>query len=111
MQNPVELENIEEMRRQAGIDDQELRQAIRALGKGDCVNLTAVTSQSTTGQSTFETLLVRITSMRDNAFRGKLARKPASKSLAKLLDGTPILFNVSHIHSIAKVQASCERQP
>lgn len=106
MRNPFELENIEEMRREAGIDDLELRQAIRTLGKGDFVKLTAVT-----GQSTFETILVRITSIRADVFRGKLARKPASKTLSKLSNDTPILFSVSHIHSIAKAQESCERHP
>ncbi len=105
MPKTFELEDIEELRRQAGIDDLELRQAIRSLGKGDFVKLTAVT-----GQATFETLVVRITSVRANAFRGKLARRPVSKCLAKLGDSAPIHFNTSHIHSIAKVQASCEPQ-
>jgi hypothetical protein len=40
MRNPVEIENIEEMRRQEGVEDSELREEIRGLLVGHCVKLT-----------------------------------------------------------------------
>ena len=43
MRNPVEIENIEEMRRREGIDDVELRSEIRDLQVGDSVRLTLMT--------------------------------------------------------------------
>ena len=70
MHDPVPIENIEERRRQLGIDDAELRGQIRALKAGDLVNLSFLTSDTT-----FETLAVRITSIRGSAFRGKLAAR------------------------------------
>src|SRR5258708_6931518 len=41
MRHHIELENIEDMRREAGIDDVELREEIRGLRVGDSVRLTA----------------------------------------------------------------------
>jgi len=92
---PIELENIEEMRRQEGIDDVELRLEIRNLRVGDFVKLTFVT-----GAASFETLRVRITSIRGAAFRGKLAKKPTSSTLAELEEGSSLAFTTAHIHSI-----------
>ena len=43
MRNPVQIENIEEMRRREGIDDVELRSEIRDLQVGDSVRLTLMT--------------------------------------------------------------------
>jgi hypothetical protein len=40
MRHTVAIEDIEEMRRQEGIDDVELRKAIRGLHVGDSVKLT-----------------------------------------------------------------------
>lgn len=97
MRNTVEIENIEEMRRREGIDDVELRVEIRALKAGDFVKLTFVT-----GTTTFETVLVRITSIRGSAFRGKLANRPTSSCLAKLGVGAPVAFTTAHIHSLLK---------
>jgi len=99
MKNSVEIENIEEMRRREGIDDVELRMEIRELRVGDFVKLTFLT-----GPASFETLLVRITSMRGTAFRGKFAGRPASADLRKMGDGTSIVFTAAHIHSLLKRQ-------
>src|SRR6266545_814679 len=97
MPKQLELEDIEEMRRQEGIDDVELRSEIRTLKVGDCVKVTLLT-----GTSSFETLLVRITSIKNRAFRGKLVKRPVSGSLSELEVGSPLLFTAAHIHSIAK---------
>ena len=95
MATTVPLENIEELRREQGIDDVELRMEIRALKAGDFVKLTFLIGAA------FETLLVRITSIRGSAFRGKLVKKPSSRGLAKLV-GAPIEFTTAHIHSLMK---------
>ena len=99
MPNTVEIENIEEMRRQEGIDDVELRIEIRSLHAGDFVKLTFLI-----GTTSFETLLVRITSIRGSAFRGKLVTRPTSSGLSKLEAGAPIVFTTAHIHSLLKKQ-------
>ena len=99
MRNPVEIENIEEMRRREGIDDVQLRVEIRGLKIGDFVKLTLLT-----GATTFETVSVRITSIRDSGFRGKLANKPISRGLSKLPVGSPLAFTTAHIHSLLKGQ-------
>ena len=99
MPNTVEIENIEELRRQEGIDDVELRIEIRSLHAGDFVKLTFLI-----GTTSFETLLVRITSIRGSAFRGKLVKRPTSRGLSKLDAGAPIVFTTAHIHSLLKKQ-------
>jgi hypothetical protein len=96
MRKKVAIENIDEMRRQAGIDDVELREAIRHLKVGDAIKLTLVARSGTS-----ETLRVRITRIQGTAFRGKLTGKPASVSLSGLRDGSPVVFTTVHIHSIA----------
>jgi hypothetical protein len=106
MRNPVEIENIEEMRRREGIDDVELREEIRGLQVGDSVKLTFRPGlQAVAG----ETLLVRITRIRGDAFRGKLAGRPASAGLAQFRVGSPVAFTAAHIHSVPKVQPAHER--
>jgi hypothetical protein len=97
MRNSVQIENIEEMRFQEGIDDTELRREIRELKVGDMVKLTFLT-----GATSFETVLVRITSIRDSAFRGKLARRPTAAGLSQLRVGESVAFTAAHIHSIPK---------
>jgi hypothetical protein len=99
MQHPVEVENIEEMRRREGIDDAQLREAIRGLRVGDRVNLTLLTGRELGGG---ETLVVRITRIRGSAFRGQLAKSPSSKALSHLQAGSPVTFRRDHIHSIPK---------
>jgi len=97
MQDNVEIENIEEMRRQEGIDDDELRVEIRGIKVGDFVRLTLVTS--TKG---LETVLVRVTSIRGSNFRGKLVKRPNAAGLRKLGTDAAIAFTTSHIHSLLK---------
>lgn len=97
MRNPVAIEDIEELRRSEGIEDVELRQAIRKLGIGDFVKVTLVASPTS-----FETLRVRITSIRGAAFRGKLARQPITPGLTQLHVGFPLVFTTTHIHSLER---------
>lgn len=99
MGNRVEIENIEEKRRQVGIDDVVLREDIRGLDVGDVVKLTLLTG---TPSFAGETVSVRITSIRGPAFRGKLACKPVSPGLSRLEIGSPVSFTASHIHSLAR---------
>jgi hypothetical protein len=106
MRNPVEIENIEAMRRREGIEDVELREEIRGLGVGDLVKLTLLSS---TNSSAGETLLVRITRIRGSAFRGELADRPISAGLSGLRIGSPVAFTAAHIHSIPKEQPTHEQ--
>ena len=94
---PLDIENIEEMRRQQGIDDAELRQAIGRLQVGDSVKLTFRPGVAATSG---ETLPVLITSIRGQSLQGKLAHKPATAGLAWLLVGSPVEFTTAQIHSI-----------
>jgi hypothetical protein len=106
MRKPIEIENIEEMRFREGIDDVELREELRGLHVGDLVKLTHLT-----GPAPFaaETLLVRVTSIRGHALRGKLANRPASIGLSKLRVGAVLAFTTAHIHSLPKGQPTHER--
>ena len=97
MRTTIEIENIDEMRRQEGIDDVELRVEIRGLKVGDFVKLTFVT-----GGAIVETSLVRITSIRGSAFRGKLVKRPTSTGLKRLAAGASVSFTTAHIHSLLK---------
>lgn len=101
----IQIEDIEELRRQEGIDDVELRVAIRGLTIGAFVKLTFL---SGTTPSAGETLPVRITQIRGSTFRGKLFAKPVSASLSELCVGSPVVFTAAHIHSVAKKQAAHE---
>lgn len=105
MPDPVEIENIEEMRRREGIDDVELREEIRGLEVGDLVKLTLLSGKSFAG----ETLLVRITSIRGPAFRGELAERPVSAALSNLRVGSPVAFTTAHIHSLPTRRPTHER--
>jgi hypothetical protein len=106
MRPAVAVENIEEMRCQVGINDVELRKAIRGLRAGDFVRLTLLTGPPPCAA---ETLLVRITRVRGRAFRGKLASRPVSARLARLRAGWPVAFTSDHIHSIPGGRADHER--
>ena len=99
MRKPMEIENIEEMRRHEGIEDISLREAIRGLQVGDFVKLTFLTGTTPLGA---ETLLVRITSIKGSAYRGKVADTPTSAGLAALQVGSPVTFTTAHIHSLPK---------
>ena len=61
MNKGVEIENIEEMREQVGIDDVELREAVRGLRPGDVVRLTLVTAAAPAAR---ETIRVRVAGAR-----------------------------------------------
>ena len=97
MRQALEIQDIEEMRRQEGIDDVELRLGIRTLKAGDLVKVSLMT-----GDLTFETIEVRITSIRGSAFRGKLACRLACLRRLKLRGGTSLGFTTAHIHSIPR---------
>jgi hypothetical protein len=97
MRARVEIENIEEMRLRAGVDDVELRSEIRGLHVGDLVKLTFLA-----GTTTCETLPVRITSINGSAFRGKLAERPTAPALSTLRFGSSVAFDAAHIHSLMK---------
>jgi hypothetical protein len=99
MRQPIEIEDIEQLRREQGIEDVELREEIRTLGIGDHVRVTLLNSAVT---SRGETVVVRITSIKGPTFRGKLATQPMSAALARFRAGFPIVFTASHIHSLAK---------
>jgi hypothetical protein len=93
----IEIEDIEELRRAAGIDDLELRRDIRGLRVGDTVKLTF-----SAGPRAFESLFVRITSIRGLAFRGKLANNPVCTALSRLHMGSSVAFAANHIHSLRR---------
>ena len=98
MRTQVEIQNIENMRRREGIEDVELREAIRRLRVGALVKVTLLAgAQGDSG----ETLLVRITSIRGDTFRGKLVSRPTSAGLSGLRAGLALAFTGSHIHSLA----------
>ena len=102
MRKPIEIENIEQMRLREGIVDFELRDQIRELQIGDLVKVTLL------AMARGETVLVQITSIRGNGFRGKLTRRPVSAGLSKLRAGLLIAFTKAHIHSIPKEQLTHE---
>jgi hypothetical protein len=92
----VAIEDIEELRRRAGIDDVELREAIRRLCVGDRVRLTLLSSpKAGAGQ----TLWFRITRVRGSRFRGRLAE---GHSTAGLRPGDLLSFTAAHIHSVSQ---------
>jgi hypothetical protein len=103
MEPSVVIEDIQAMRRQAGVEDRDLQDEIRGLRIGDTVKLTFQA-----GPRTFETLAVRITSIRGCAFRGKLASASRSGLVASLRVGTSVTFTSAHIHSVTRKQATHE---
>ena len=114
MRNPVRIEDIEGMRRQAGIDDVELREEVRRLEIGDLVKLTFLTSINSFGG---ETLVVRVTQIHGRTFRGKLLNRPVSAGLRALRAGSSVGFTAAHIHSVAgkselaQPRGRCHRVP
>jgi hypothetical protein len=95
MGKAVAIENIEEMRLRAGIDDVELRQSIRRLRVGDRVRITLLAGP---GQTAGKTLWFRITRVEGAHFRGRLAE---GQGPAGLRPGALLSFTAAHIHSIA----------
>ena len=96
MSNRIRIEDIEGMRREAGIDDVDLRRAIGRLKTGDFVHLTF-----RAGISSPETLLVRVTMINSANYEGELAQTPTTVSLQTLRMGSPMSFAATHIHSLA----------
>ena len=94
--NTITMENIDEMRRCEGIDDDELRAAIGRLRVGDHIRFTFLT-----GLSFQETLLVRITRIQGRQFHGRLAHLPARPHRFPLQADAHIAFTAAQIHSIA----------
>jgi hypothetical protein len=95
----IEIENIDELRRCEGIDDVELHEDIGRLRVGDHVLLTFLS-----GTSLRETLPVRITSIRGEQFRGRLAGRAARPKLLGLAPDALVTFTAGQIHSIARRQ-------
>jgi hypothetical protein len=106
VRDPIQIENIGQMRRERGIDDAELREEVRRLKSGDLVRLTLLTGSAPFGG---ETVVVRITSRKGPLFRGKLVRKPAAAALGQLRAGSLLTFSASHIHSVPRGTASRDR--
>lgn len=90
MHDPIEIENIEEMRRQQGIEDVELAEEIRRLRVGDVIKLTFLTKMHS-----FDLAPVRITRITGISFRGKLVRAAACFGRGKFVE-----FTIAHIHSV-----------
>lgn len=99
MRERVPIENIEEIRRQQGIEDVELQDEVRKLKVGDFVKVTFLSSAKGPAG---ETLLVRITRIRGADLRGELANAPNSAALSALRVGSRVAFTKAHIHSIPK---------
>jgi hypothetical protein len=99
MRLPIEIEDIDYLRRKEGIDDVELHEEIRGLRIGDFVRLTFVVKDKALSR---ETLLVRITGIRGETLRGQLADQPVLRGLLKLRLGSRIDFVADQIHSIAQ---------
>lgn len=95
MSRSIQLENIEAMRHQAGIEDEELRAAITELRIGDHVRLTVLPDRAPAAP---RTVVVRITSIRGPEFRGKMTDQRDSAELSRL----QVAFTSAHIHSLAK---------
>jgi hypothetical protein len=99
MRNTMEIENIEDLRRQEGIEDIELQDEIRRLRAGDFIRLTLLD-----GVKSFHTVVVRITSIKGSNFRGKVAKSPPPATPPPVPVGSPITFTTAHIHSIPKMR-------
>jgi hypothetical protein len=96
MRPRVEFEDIEGLRREAGIDDGELREQVRRLRAGDSVRLTAATGGD---PGPLDRLLVRIISVRAGVFHGSIVRAAGTRA-ARLEAGSPLTFRAAHIHSV-----------
>jgi hypothetical protein len=97
MEEAVAIQNIEQMRRLAGIEDVELRDQVAGLRVGDRVRITFLAG---TGKA--ETLSVCITAIRRGTFRGELTASASSPQLAAVRRGSAVTFNRAHIHSVPK---------
>ena len=101
MRQRLEIENIEELRLHAGIDDVELREAVARLRVGDRVRLTFLAGPKGVAR---ETLLVQVTRVRKTDFLGRLTSRPTRGGLAGLRVGARVAFAAGQVHSIAAPQ-------
>jgi hypothetical protein len=78
MRQRLEIENIEELRLHAGIDNVELREAVAQLRVGDRVRLTFLAGPEGVAR---ETLLVQVTRIRKTDFRWwlRMASEPTQR--------------------------------
>jgi hypothetical protein len=95
MKHSFSIEDIEALRLQEGIDDIELRQDVRRLSAGACVRLTFLGTERPN-----QTLMVRITSIKESTFRGRLVQRPSKGAPSDLRVGTLLAFRSTQIHSI-----------
>ena len=95
----IDIENIDELRRCAGIDDVELHEDVARLCVGDHVLLTFLA-----GTSLRATLPVRITRIRKDQFRGRLVGTIARPELLGLRPNILVTFTAGQIHSIVQPQ-------
>lgn len=100
----IDIENIDELRQCAGIDDVELHEDIGRLQVDDRVFLTFLS-----GTSLRATLPVRITSIRAGRFRGRLAGTIARPELLGLRPNILVTFSAGQIHSIVRPQPASAR--
>jgi hypothetical protein len=99
MRQLPEIENIEAMRRLAGINDVELYDQVRRLHVGDCVRLTLLPAD---GHTAGAVVLVRITSIKDGTFRGRVFGNADASRPPGPCQGCLVAFTPDHIHSIPK---------
>jgi len=97
-----EIEDIDARRREAGIDDVDLRHAIAELGIGDEVKITLL---STAAPLVTETVVLRLTSIRATHFRGTLLTLPHRGTFGDLAVGSSMTFTAAQVHSIGKTRA------
>jgi hypothetical protein len=96
MQPAIVIEDIRELRRVEGIEDDELVAEIRGLRAGDCVRLTFETG---TKPCTSETLVVRIVRVSHGKYDGTLVTGARAAALSALKSGSHVSFTAAHIHS------------
>src|SRR5262245_57365034 len=99
MRPQVEIENIEELRRSAGIDDAELHEEIRGLRPGDQVRLTFLVDGKAPASAT---VVVRILSIRGDVFHGKLEKRPVMAEPSGFKVSATVNFTKDQIHSVVR---------
>jgi len=104
MKTPYLIENIEGVRKKEGIVDAVLQSDVLSLSAGDRVKLSL-----SVDEKAYETVTVRITSVRSAVFRGKLDKKPRMAALKILEVGSSIVFQADHIHSVVSRVRSPKR--
>jgi hypothetical protein len=98
MSRTPEIENIEALRRLAGIQDVELHEQVRRLRVGDRVRLTLLAAD----RPGAAVVLVRITSIKGGAFRGRVVGAAERVRLTGSVIGSLVAFTEDHVHSVPK---------